>query len=158
MAREIERKWVAERPPSVELLGRGTALRQGYVAIDGNVTVRVRITEKQAWLTIKAGEDDLDRTEVEVDLDLAEAEDLWRHTGERRLEKTRHRIPVDEYTAEVDLFDGPLRGLCLVEVEFPSRDAAATFAAPDWFGREVTGQPGWSNAALARHGLPAESE
>jgi CYTH domain-containing protein len=39
-------------------------------------------------------------------------------------------------------------------VEFDSEDDAAAFAPPHWFGREVTGQAGWSNAALARHGLP----
>ena len=156
MAREIERKWVAERPPGPELLGAGTPLRQGYVAIDGDVTVRVRIAPEQAWLTIKGGDEGLDRTEVEVDLDLDEAEDLWRYTGDRRLEKSRHRVAVGEYTAEVDLFGGALSGLCLVEVEFPSVAAAEAFSAPDWFGRDVTGRPGWSNASLALHGLPPE--
>ncbi len=131
-------------------LGAGTALRQGYLAIDGDVAVRVRIAPTRAWLTIKGGGDGLDRTEVEVDLDLDEAEDLWRHTVDRRLEKTRHRVPVDEFTAEVDVFGGALAGLCLVEVEFPSVEAAEAFTAPAWFGREVTGQPEWSNASLAR--------
>ena len=156
MAREIERKWLADQPPTTQKLGAGTALRQGYVAIDGDVTVRVRIAPETAWLTIKGGGDGLDRTEVEVELDLAEAEDLWLQTGERRLEKTRHRVPVDEYTAEVDVFGEALAGLCLVEVEFPSVEAAEAFAAPAWFGREVTGRPEWSNASLARHGRPVD--
>jgi adenylate cyclase len=155
VATEIERKWVADRPPDTTMLGSGMALRQGYVAIDDGVTVRVRIAPEQAWLTIKGGGDGLDRTEVEVALDLAEAEDLWKHTGDRRLEKTRHRIPVGDLTAEVDVFGGDLAGLCLVEVEFPSVEAATAFTAPPWFGHEVTGQPEWSNASLARHGLPA---
>ena len=156
MASEIERKWIADEPPTADALGAGTPLRQGYVAIDGGVSVRVRISPRKAWLTIKGGGDGLDRTEVEVDLDLAEAEDLWTHTADRRLEKTRHRIPVGEYTAEVDLFGGALAGLCVVEVEFPTVDAADSFSAPAWFGREVTGQPEWSNASLARYGRPSE--
>ena len=156
MATEIERKWIADQAPEPDRLGAGTPLRQGYVAIDGDVTVRVRISPEQAWLTIKGGGDGLDRTEVEVPLDLDEAEDLWRHTGDRRLEKTRHRVPVEQFTAEVDLFGGSLDGLCLVEVEFPSIEAAEAFTAPGWFGREVTGQPEWSNASLARDGRPTE--
>ena len=156
MAREIERKWVADRPPTAELRGGGTALRQGYIAIDGDVAVRVRIAPATAWLTIKGGGEGLDRTEVEVELDVAEAEDLWRHTDGRRLEKTRYRVPVDEYTAEVDVFGEALAGLCVVEVEFPSVEAAEAFAAPAWFGREVTGRPEWSNASLARHGRPVD--
>ena len=81
MAAEIERKWVADghRPRT---LGEGTPLRQGYLAIDGGVTVRVRIAPDGAWLTIKAGGDELDRIEVEITLDLDEAEELWPHTGE----------------------------------------------------------------------------
>jgi adenylate cyclase len=154
VATEIERKWVADQPPPIETLGVGTPLRQGYVAIDDGVTVRVRIAPDRAWLTIKAGGDSLGRTEVEVALDLAEAEDLWKHTGERRLEKTRHRIPVGDLTAEVDIFAGSLSGLCLVEVEFPSVDDANAFKAPSWFGHEVTGHTEWSNASLARHGRP----
>jgi len=39
-------------------------------------------------------------------------------------------------------------------VEFGSEDEARAFAPPSWFGREVTGEAGWSNSALARHGLP----
>ncbi len=155
MATEIERKWVADRPPPADTLGVGTPLRQGYVAIDDDVTVRVRIAPDRAWLTIKGGGDGLGRTEVEVALDLDEAEDLWKHTGERRLEKTRHRVPVGDFTAEVDIFAGSLAGLCVVEVEFPAVEAATAFTAPSWFGREVTGHAEWSNASLARHGLPA---
>jgi CYTH domain-containing protein len=156
VASEIERKWVAEQPPAADALGAGTPYRQGYVAIDGDVTVRVRISPTQAWLTVKGGGDGLDRSEVDLELDLPDAEELWNHTGDRQLEKTRHRIPVDEYTAEVDLFAGPLDGVCVVEVEFPTVGAAEAFRAPAWFGREVTGQPEWSNASLARFGRPSE--
>ena len=56
------------------------------------------------------------------------------------------------------MFSGALAGLCLVEVEFPSVEAAEAFTAPAWFGREVTGQPGWSNASLARYGRPVDCE
>ena len=101
---------MADQPPPAETLGAGTPLRQGYVAIDAGVTVRVRIAPDRAWLTIKAGGDELDRTEVEVALDPAEAEDLWEHTRERRLEKTRHHVPVDDLTAEVDVFGGSTGG------------------------------------------------
>ena len=47
-----------------------------------------------------------------------------------------------------------LAGLRVVEVEFPDDDAANAFTPPDWFGRELTGDARWSNAELARHGVP----
>jgi CYTH domain-containing protein len=159
MAVEIERKWVAvRRPDAITPDLHGTRLRQGYLAEDGSVTVRVRISDDGAKLTIKAGSAAA-RTEVEVDVELAEAEQLWPFTEGRRILKTRYRVPLDPshgdgLVAEVDVFEGDLAGLCLVEVEFPSEEAAAAFEAPEWFGRDVTAVKGWSNADLARDGRP----
>lgn len=159
MAIEIERKWVAsERPDVVTSGSRGARLRQGYLAEDGVITVRIRISDDWAKLTVKAGAA-TSRTEVEVDVDPAEAEELWPFTEGRRVLKTRYRVPLDpslgiDLVAEVDLFEDELAGLCLVEVEFASEEAAAAFRAPDWFGRDVTATEGWSNAELARNGRP----
>jgi len=159
MAVEIERKWVADRrPDAVTPDLHGIQLRQGYLAEDGDVTVRVRISDEWARLTVKAGSGAA-RTEVEVDVDRAEAEELWPYTEGRRILKRRYRVPLDSshgngLVAEVDVFEGDLAGLCLVEVEFPSEEVAAAFDAPAWFGRDVTGVKGWSNADLARNGRP----
>jgi adenylate cyclase len=159
MAVEIERKWVADcRPDALTPDLHGTHLRQGYLAEDGDVNVRIRISDDWARLTVKAGSSAA-RTEVEVDVDRAEAEQLWPFTDGRRILKTRYRVPLDAtlgegLVAEVDVFEGDLAGLCLVEVEFPSEEAAAAFTAPDWFGRDVTSVAGWSNAELARNGRP----
>ena len=152
MGVEIERKFLVTEPPT-DQLGAGTALRQGYLAGEGDVEVRVRIAPSEAWLTVKAGRG-VSRTEVQVPVDLAEAEDLWRHAEGRRLEKVRHRVDVPGGVAEVDRYDGDLAGLWTVEVEFDSEQAARDFRPPEWFGREVTDEDGWSNAALARHGRP----
>ena len=72
--------------------------------------------------------------------------------------RTRHRVALDGeppgLVAEVDVYGGTLAGLCVAEVEFASEADAASFDPPGWFGRELTGDPAWSNAALARHGRP----
>ncbi|MEO6318871.1 MAG: adenylate cyclase [Acidimicrobiales bacterium] len=155
MAEEIERKFLVAEVPSPERLGPGDGLRQGYLAVDGSVEVRVRLTEPGARLTVKAGAG-LSRTEVDLPLGADEATELWPHTAGRRVEKQRHRIDLGaDRVAEVDLYDGDLDGLCTVEVEFSDRAGADTFEAPGWFGTELTGRPGWSNAALARDGRPA---
>jgi adenylate cyclase len=107
-------------------------------------------------LTVKAGRG-LSRTEVEVPISAEQAEALWPHTAGRRIDKIRHRVALGASTdlvAEVDLYAGELDGLCTVEVEFASAADAGAFVAPDWFGRDVTDEPGWTNAALARHGRP----
>jgi CYTH domain-containing protein len=106
-------------------------------------------------LTVKVGRG-RSRTEVELALDPHDASQLWAHTDGRRIEKVRHRIDVGAATAELDVYGGSLAGLLVVEVEFDSEDAADAFVVPKWFGRELTGDPAWSNASLARHGRPAQ--
>lgn len=153
---EIERKFVADRVPDAVDGVTGTRMRQGYVAEQRDVSVRVRITEDRAWLAVKAGRGTA-RTEVETTIPRDDAEELWSLTEGRRLAKTRYLLPLpddQDLVAEVDVFDEQLAGLCIIEVEFDSLTAADRFEAPAWFGREVTGEPGWSNAALATNGIP----
>lgn len=155
MASEIERKFLVSEVPDPTALGPGARLRQGYLALDGAVEVRLRLTDGAATLTVKAGAG-LHRTEVEVPLTAADADDLWPSTAGRRVEKVRHRVAVTEgVVAEVDRYDGDLAGLWTVEVELPSEAAAAAFVPPAWFGNELTGDPRWSNAGLALDGRPA---
>ncbi len=156
VATEIERKFLLPEPPGPERLGPGVHLRQGYLAEEQAVEVRVRITPSDAVLTVKAGTG-ISRTEVEVSIPAEQADALWPHTVGRRIDKTRHRVLLDgplDLVAEVDVYAGALAGLCVAEVEFRSEVEAAAFVPPPWFGRELTGERGWANAALARHGRP----
>jgi adenylate cyclase len=151
---EIERKFRVARVPMG--LGDGTSLRQAYVAVEGDVEVRVRSDGTHHVLTVKGGTG-LERDEVEVAIDPAVFTDLWRLARDRQLEKTRYRVDLDGLTAELDVYAGTLAGLAVVEVEFASRRDAEVFDPPDWFGAELTGVAGWSNAALARHGAPPDA-
>jgi adenylate cyclase len=154
VAVEIERKFVPASPPSGEVLQAGVRLRQGYLADDGEVSVRIRFEDESPTLTVKAGSG-LQRTEVDVPISTDDATTLWDLTAGRRIEKTRHRVMLGgslDLVAEVDVYAGDLQGLCTVEVEFESASAAAAFRPPAWFGREVTGQAAWSNSELARRG------
>lgn len=151
MTSEIERRFLIDELPLGP--GAGVRLRQGYLALDAGVAVRVREAGTDHVLTIKGGEG-LTRTEVECPLAPDQFEALWLLTGDRRIDKTRYRVPVGTHTAEVDAFAGALGGLFIAEVEFASEDEAAGFEPPAWFGREVTGEPAWGNAALAVHGRP----
>jgi adenylate cyclase len=148
---ERERKFlVAELPP---LAGSGDRIRQGYFAIDGRVAARVRERSgSPSTMTVKAGSG-ATRTELEWLLEPAEFDALWPLAEGRCIDKTRHEVPLDGVTAEVDVFGGELAGLCLVEVEFAAEDAMAAFVPPPWFGQEVTDDDRFTNAHLAAHGL-----
>jgi len=153
--REIERKFLLGDRSRVPPLGEGSRLRQGYVDTSGDVEVRIRISDAGAVLTMKGGSG-LDRAEVEIDVDRDQAELVWALTEGRRIDKVRHRIDLPAgLVAEVDVYEGELAGLEVVEVELPDLVTAEAFTPPPWFGRELTGDPAWSNASLARHGRPA---
>jgi CYTH domain-containing protein len=151
---EIERKFLVDEPPDAAQLGTGESIRQGYVAAEEAVSVRVRITDREAWLTVKAG-GGVARTEVELPLSEEQADALWPHTEGRRIVKRRHRVALDgDDVAELDVYAGALDGLITVEVEFDDEAAADAFEPPAWFGREVTHESGWSNLSLSEHGRP----
>lgn len=151
---EIERKYVlAETPPD---LGRHPSERidQGYLAVaEDGVEVRLRRHGDRTVLTIKSGPGHV-RVEEEIEIDAHRFDALWALTEGRRVSKTRHRVPLGEAVAEVDVYDGHLAGLLTAEVEFPSEEASARFAPPDWLGREVTGDARYANQSLARSARP----
>lgn len=148
---EIERKYLLVETP--DDLPTGSAIRQGYLAVDGPTEVRIRAIDDRYVLTVKGGHG-LERAEVELDLDRDRFDALWPLTQGRQLDKTRHRVPIGSLIAEVDVYRGSLDGLVVAEVEFASVADAEAFDPPGWLGRDVTGERGWSNAALATNGRP----
>lgn len=128
---------------------------QGYLAVDRQAEVRLRKAGDRTLLTVKRGQGE-SRQEVEVDFDRWAFDDLWPLTEGSRVSKVRHRIDLDGgLVAEVDVYAGELDGTTVVEVEFESEGQAAGFNPPDWFGRELTGDPAWANQNLALTGKPA---
>lgn len=148
---ERERTWMVRRLP--QDLPAPTPIRQGYLAHDGTVAVRVRRRGDRHVATVKGGRG-ARRVEVEWDVTREQFEALWPLTEGRRVEKVRHEVPVGDATAELDVFAGALAGLVLVEVEFDDDEAMAGFDPPDWFGPEVTDDERYTNGSLAQRGLP----
>jgi CYTH domain-containing protein len=116
--------------------------------------VRVRRRAEQSVLTVKSG-GARTRVEEELEIEPDRFERLWPLTEGRRIEKTRYEIAADGgATIELDVYSGRLAGLVVAEVEFDSESDADAFAAPDWFGREVTDDARYKNQRLAREGVP----
>ena len=146
---EIERKFLLATLPDLRPL-TAVEVRQGYLTAEQD-SVELRLRQKgAAWfLTLKSGAG-LRRTEHEIVIEEAQFTALWPATRARRIEKTRYLGQLDDGTGfELDIFSGKLAPLTLIEVEFPSLDAARAFAPPTWFGREVTEDPRFKNKALA---------
>ncbi|MGI9608984.1 MAG: CHAD domain-containing protein [Acidimicrobiia bacterium] len=155
--KERERKFLVAAQPDVS--GEGTILRQGYLAIEGSVSVRVRDAGQDGCtLTMKAGTGAV-RTELEFEISADQFAAAWPHTGGRSVHKTRHQIPLEDHTVELDVFHDELQGLVMAEVEFDSDEEMSAFEPPDWFGPEVTEDDTYTNASLAVNapsGLPRQ--
>jgi CYTH domain-containing protein/CHAD domain-containing protein len=151
---ERERKYlVAVVPDGLDLSDR-VELRQGYL-VTGPVSVRVRDAGPEGCtLTAKGGSSGTARTEIEVPIDRAQFDAAWALTEGARVAKTRHRIPAGPHVIELDVFGGDHAGLVVAEVEFDSTEALDAFEPPSWFGLEVSDDERYTNASLARHGLP----
>src|SRR5688572_30757505 len=88
---EIERKFRLSGVPPTMRFARREAMRQGYLALDGDTEVRIRISPKGAVLTVKSGRGGV-RVEEEIALESRQAERLWELTEGRRVQKSRRRV------------------------------------------------------------------
>lgn len=150
---EIERKFLLDAPPAAIEGRAGTRIAQGYVAITDDTEVRIRARGNDRVLTVKGGRG-LVRHEVSVELSVDAFDDMWELTEGRRITKRRWVLDHGDAQIEIDVFDGDLDGLLIAEVEFETEQASAAFTPPDWFGREVTDDDRYRNAALAVDGAP----
>jgi len=66
------------------------------------------------------------------------------------MRKRRYHFPVDGRYWSLHLFEGPLAGLELVEVEAPDEAALAALVPPPWAAKEVTHDPRYQCGALAQ--------
>lgn len=148
MATEIERKFIA-RPIDFSALGRGRLLRQGYLSRHRNATVRVRIDDDRATLTIKGNTTGIARSEFEYEIPVAEAAELLNLCDGPLIEKTRYEISFAGHVFEVDVFAGDNAGLIVAEVELQRVDEPVEL--PDWIEREVSDDARYFNSNLAVH-------
>jgi adenylate cyclase len=148
---EIERKFLVSDPAVVAGIA-GIRICQGYLSLDPERTVRVRLAGTRAFITIKglSSASGTTRAEYEYEIPVNEAEELLEAMilGPV-IEKTRYRRTVGRLVWEVDVFVGENEGLVIAEVELPSEGAALIL--PDWIGEEVTGDPRYYNASLVMH-------
>lgn len=148
MGIEIERKFLVEgdewRVPSTS-----SRFQQGYLSTVPERTVRVRVVDDAAWLTIKGLTVGASRNEFEYEIPADDGRQLLALCEQPIIEKERHVLTVDGHTWEVDEFRGVNSGLVIAEVELESEDEAVEL--PGWVGEEVTGDPRYYNANLIAH-------
>lgn len=149
MGVEIERKFLVVDDAWRRCVESSRDYKQGYLAVDGGTTVRVRTDGDRAWLTIKGRGEGIARPEFEYEIPPAEADALLALCRGRLVAKTRHLVPAGGVVWEIDEFGGDNAGLIVAELELPADNAS--FSRPAWLGEEVTTDPRYLNANLAVH-------
>jgi CYTH domain-containing protein len=149
MPLEIERKFLVTGEAWREQ-ATGRQYRQGYLSSDPERSVRVRLADEQAWLTIKGRSRGAARAEYEYTIPVEHARELLDTLCLQPLiEKTRYQVVYSGMTWEIDEFTGDNDGLVIAEVELESEGQA--FDLPAWVGDDVTGDPRYYNASLIAH-------
>ncbi len=144
MGKEIERKFLADISFMSYGVTAGHRLRQAYLSVRPEATVRVRIADSRATLTIKGITSGATRSEWEYAIP---TDDAVRMIDEcscgNVIDKTR-------YIAgrwEIDVFHGALEGLILAEIELDSEDEQVEL--PEFIIREVTHDKRYYNSMLS---------
>ena len=149
MAKEIERKFLV-KGDTWRKDASGVYYRQGYLLKNNKISVRVRVTDKHGYLTIKTWVSGITRLEYEYPIPLVDAEELLDKLCEKPIiEKTRYSVQYRGMVWEVDEFQGENKGLMLAEVEI--KDENQTIDLPSWVGREVSDSAKFYNANLVKY-------
>lgn len=149
MGVEIERRFLVLNGDLVPA-GQDHQVKQGYMYSGSNGTVRFRVWDDQGFVTIKGKPlpGHFGRSEYEYQIPAEDAENMIATLcGERVIYKTRRVIEIGDLTWEVDFFHDFHEGLIIAEVEIDSEEQEITL--PNFVGREITGEKGYSNAALS---------
>ena len=172
---EIERKFLVVGESYKAKAVKHYEIVQGYLCKGEGKTVRVRIRDNQAFLTIKGGLVESQKSKVESEggegekpsfarfewereIDVADAKQLLQLALPGWIEKTRWIVPAEslkskvesqkqrELVWEIDEFHGRLAGKTLAEIELDYEEQA--FEIPDFIGEEVTGRAEYYNANM----------
>ncbi len=143
---EIERKFLIKELPDLSQYEYHD-LTQAYLNRDP--VLRIRKEDDEYVFTYK-GKGLLAREEYNLPLNKESFDNLLPKTEGKVISKRRYLIPYDKYTIELDVFKGDLEPLIMAEVEFDSVEEANSFAAPEWFGEDVTEDRRYHNSNLSK--------
>jgi adenylate cyclase len=164
---EIERKFTVKQLPENLSSFRCLRIEQAYLCT--GPVVRIRKEDDHYYLTYK-GSGVMSHEEYNLPL----TETAYLHLLEKAdgnvIRKSRYLIPIAHpafgggyvpeqdpaanggmaaLTVELDVFNGPFRGLIIAEVEFPSEEMANAFLPLDWFDEDVTRNEEYHNSYLS---------
>jgi len=151
MGKEIERKFLVKNDDYKRCILDSKKIKQGYLCMDPERAVRVRLAGDKGFLTVKGKSNStgISRNEWETEIGLKDAKEMLKLCEPGIIEKTRHAVNHKGYVYEIDEFHGDNEGLVLAELELDSEEDI--FEKPPWLGEEVTGDERYYNLSLIKN-------
>ncbi|MFC2073472.1 CHAD domain-containing protein [Campylobacterota bacterium] len=157
---EIERKYLL-KDSIVSLIDAyallGHEITQFYTTITPTKGVRYRQMDDRYFKTIKHGSG-ASREEIEVEISEKKFEKKFEDRIKNPIKKIRYMFTVEGETYSIDVFKKALKGLYILEIEFPDMKAFTAFKLPDILYthviKEVTFDESYKNKNITLHGLP----
>ncbi len=151
MPTEIERKYLVKTSHWKDGLSEvdSSLIQQGYLSVDPDRVVRVRIKDSGAFLTIKSRATGITRAEFEYPIPQKDAQELIGMCIGSVLIKRRYEVEYKGNIWEVDEFLEQNLGLIMAEIELKSEDQI--FDVPEWIDKEVTEDMNYTNLALSQN-------
>lgn len=149
MPDEIERKYLVCDETWRKNVRTRVVIAQAYLGDDPSLVVRVRLAGRRAWLTLKGRKIGETAPEFEMAIPPARAREMMQRLPVAgRVRKIRQHVRYRGWTWEVDEFLDENAGLIVAEIELKKESDRPPL--PDWVGRDVTREPRYANANLAR--------
>jgi CYTH domain-containing protein len=156
---ELERRWLVDRAARPPLDGFEPVLIEDRYLVGTRLRLR-RMTRGARTVLKLTKKYPSGRPEAQpiVTAYLTEAEHAaFAALPARVVTKRRYNLPFAGTWWSLDLFEGPLEGLELVEAEAPDEAALAALVPPAWAAKEVTHDPRYPCGALAQaQAIPEE--
>ncbi len=134
----------------------GARITEGYFAPQGGRTSFVRVDGQQCHLVLITKDAQGVTAEERTDVPRAHGDALLDVcSGKAAYDRTALSLGTRE--AVIDRYVSP-GSLDLVSITFEEAGEAAAFAAPPWFGSDVTDDAAYDRQALALQGIPATGE
>ena len=142
MTVEIERRFLIENDKWHQYANEPLLLKQAYLSVEKERTVRVRIVGQRAWLTLKGYISELSRSEFEYEIPLADAEKMMESMCPFKMEKWRYPVRWAAACLKSMFFLAIMRLWSLRKLSCPTRMPI------------LTGRTGWDGKSLQTACLP----
>ncbi|MGR8930931.1 MAG: CYTH domain-containing protein [Gammaproteobacteria bacterium] len=150
MALEVEHKFLLANDDWRNEIDHSEHYKQGYLSSSPLSSVRVRISDRHAWLNIKSATIGTHRQEFEYEIPLNDANTILDELCHKPLvDKMRHFVRHGGHVWEIDEFMGDNAGLIVAEVELSQ--IGECFQKPTWIGIEVTDDLRYYNNNLSKN-------